>query len=123
MTSDLTQHARRSTVRLTTTGRKSGRQYAVTVWFVIADTRRVYVQHVRGADANWYRNLLKNPEVGVDFGDGTLPARATAITDPAEIRRVLALFRKKYILSWLFQLLGMTRQAVAAEIAISGTES
>ena len=118
MAADLTAYARRSTVRLTTTGRKSGRKHTVTVWFVVADGSRFYVQHVRGADADWYKNLLKHPQVDVDFGDGVVPAQATPIADPAEVRHVLALFRRKYILSWIFQLLGMTRQAVAAEVAL-----
>jgi deazaflavin-dependent oxidoreductase (nitroreductase family) len=120
MEPDLTQQARRSTVRLTTTGRKSGRPHTVTIWFVVADGSRFYVQHVRGPGADWYRNLVKQPEVGVDFGAGVLQARAVPIADPAEVRRVLGLFRKKYILSWIFQLLGMTRQAVAAEVTVRG---
>jgi deazaflavin-dependent oxidoreductase (nitroreductase family) len=118
---DLSRHERQSTVRLTTIGRKSGQKRTVTVWFVMADPQRFYVQHVRGADANWYRNLLAHPAVEVDFGSGVLPARAEPVADTTEVRRVLALFRKKYLLAWVFQLLGMTRQAVAAEVRVAST--
>jgi len=116
--SDLTPYAARSTLRLTTTGRKSGKPHTVEIWFVVADARRVYVQHVRGK-AHWYKNLAKRPDVQVDFGDGPLAARATPIADPAEVRRVLGLIRRKYrIAAWLVQLLGITKQPVAAVIEV-----
>jgi deazaflavin-dependent oxidoreductase (nitroreductase family) len=115
---DLTQHARQSTVRLTTRGRKSGRPHTVTIWFVVTDAQHICVQHVRGPTADWYKNLLKEPMVHLDFGQGAVAARATAVANAEDIRRILALFRRKYLLSWFFQLLGMTRQAVAAELTV-----
>lgn len=122
MAVDLTTSTKRSTVRLTTTGRKSGRQHSVTIWFVVKDARHLYVQHVRGA-ADWFKNLTKQPNVQLDFGAGPLAARAMPITDAAEVRRVLALFRRKYIFAWIFQLLGMTKRAVVATIEVPDTES
>ncbi len=116
MAIDLTSYARQSTFRLTTTGRKSGRQHAVTIWFVVADAQRLYVQHVRGPTADWYKNLVKQPAVQLDFGQGAVVGRATPISHPAEVRRILALFRRKYLFAWVFQLLGMTKRAVVAEI-------
>jgi deazaflavin-dependent oxidoreductase (nitroreductase family) len=114
---DLTPYTKQATLKLTTTGRKSGRQYTVTIWFVVVDAQRCYVQHVRGK-ADWYKNLVKNPAVQVDFGAGPTPARATPIADPAEVRHVLALFRRKYWAAYLVQLLGITKQPVAATIQI-----
>jgi deazaflavin-dependent oxidoreductase (nitroreductase family) len=118
MAVDLTSHTKQSTIRLTTTGRKSGRQHTVTIWFVVADARRLYVQHVRGPTADWYKNLSKQPEVQLDFGSGALAARATPIADAAEVQRVLAQFRRKYIFAWVFQLLGMTKRAVVASVEV-----
>ncbi len=118
MAVDLTTHAKQSTVRLTTTGRKSGRQHTVTIWFVVADKRHLYVQHVRGPTADWYRNLAKQPDVQLDFGGGPLPSRATPMADAADVRRILGLFRRKYIFAWVFQLLGMTKRAVVATIEV-----
>jgi len=120
MAVDLTSYTKQSTVRLTTTGRKSGRQHTVTIWFVVADPHRLFVQHVRGPTADWFRNLSKQPDVQVDFGAGPLAARATPIADAAEVRRVLAAFRRKYLFAWVFQLLGMTKHAVAATIEVPG---
>jgi len=117
---DLTAYARRSTLRLTTRGRRSGRPHAVTIWFVVADQRRLYVQHARGPTADWFKNLRKNPAVQVDLGDGPLSGTAREIADPAVVASVLRQVRRKYWFAWIFQVLGMTRQAVAAEIEIDG---
>jgi deazaflavin-dependent oxidoreductase (nitroreductase family) len=118
MAVDLTSYTKQSTVRLSTSGRKSGRQHTVTIWFVVADPRRVHVQHVRGATADWYRNLSKQPAVQLDFGGGPVAGHATPITDANEVHRVLGLFRRKYIFAWVFQLLGMTKHAAAATIEV-----
>ena len=122
-TPDLVAYAKQSTVRLTTTGRKSGRQHTVTIWFVVAGARHVYVQHVRGSKADWYKNLRKQPSVQLDFGTGALAGRAAPIDDAAEVRRILALFRRKYLFAWVFQLLGMTKQAVVARIEVLSAAS
>jgi deazaflavin-dependent oxidoreductase (nitroreductase family) len=109
--------ADKKTVRLTTRGRTSGQPRPVTIWFVADGPRRIFVQHVTRAPANWYRNLLRNPDVSLDFGDGPINARATPITDPQRIREVLAAVRRKYWSAWLVQLLGRKDNAVAAEIS------
>jgi deazaflavin-dependent oxidoreductase (nitroreductase family) len=115
---DLTRYAKKSTVQLTTIGRKSGQPRTVTIWFVVVDAKRIHVQHARGSTAQWYRNLLRTPEVQLDFGDGLVAARATPIEDKGEIQRVLALVRRKYLFAWVFQLLGINRNAVAATIEL-----
>ena len=105
------------TVRLTTRGRKSGAPRTVTIWFVADGPRRILVQHATGAAANWYHNLVKEPAVTIDFGNGPITARATPITDPARIQQVLAAVRRKYWSAWLIQLLGRRSHALAAEIS------
>ncbi|MFQ5668621.1 MAG: nitroreductase family deazaflavin-dependent oxidoreductase [Candidatus Binatia bacterium] len=117
---DLTPFARQSTVRLTTTGRKSGKPRTVTIWFVVVGPRHLYLQHVRGPATHWYKNLCQQPSVQLEFGQGRIAAHATPIDDRDEVRRVLSLFRRKYWFAWLFQLLGMTRQAVAAKAEVAG---
>lgn len=108
--------AAQKTVRLTTRGRRSGEPRTVKIWFVADGPRRILVQHVTSAPANWYRNLLKNSDVIVDFGDGPIGARATAISDAQRVQQVLAGVRRKYWSAWLIQLLGRKIPAVAAEI-------
>jgi deazaflavin-dependent oxidoreductase (nitroreductase family) len=113
--------ARRKTVRLTTRGRKTGEPRTAVIWFVTDGPNRMLVQHAAGAAPNWYRNLVKHPDVTLDFGDGPIAARATPIRDPGRVREVLALIRRKYWAAWVIQLLGRRSTPVAAEISWAGT--
>jgi len=104
------------TVRLTTRGRKSGQERTVVIWFVASGPRSILVQHTTRAPANWYRNLLAEPAVRLDFGDGAISARAVPITDPARIQDVLGQVRRKYWSAWLIRLIGRGAPPLAAEI-------
>lgn len=108
--------ARLKTVQLTTRGRRSGRPRTVTVWFVASGARRIAVQHASRRPAHWYWNLVAEPAVTLDFGDGPLAARAAPIEDPGRVREVLAQVREKYWAAWLIQLLGRGASPLAAEI-------
>jgi deazaflavin-dependent oxidoreductase (nitroreductase family) len=108
--------ARIRTVRLTTRGRRTGQRRTVTIWFVENGARSVLVQHATSAAANWYRNLLDDPSVEIDFGDGPIPARAAPISDPVRVREVLAAVRRKYWSARLIQWIGRKATPVAAEI-------
>ncbi len=112
--SDLERH---KTVRLTTRGRKSGVPRTVTIWFVTDGPRRVRVQHVAPTPAQWYRNLLADPQVTLDFGQGPITARAQAITDAAAVQQVLASVRRRYWTAPLIQWMGRKGTPVAAEIS------
>jgi deazaflavin-dependent oxidoreductase (nitroreductase family) len=116
---DLTKYSGQSTVKLTTVGRKSGQPRSVTIWFVIADARRMHVQHSSRAAAQWYKNLLQNPEVQIDFGDGPIRARAVPIKDPAGIANILRQVRSKYMMAWLFRLLGWGTTPQVATIELT----
>ena len=109
--------SKRKTVRLTTRGRTSGQPRTVTIWFVADGPQRILVQHVSSAPAQWYRNLLKDPAVSLDFGSGSVAARAQPIIDRDRIRAVIAAVRRKYWTAWLVQLFGNDTKAVAAEIS------
>jgi deazaflavin-dependent oxidoreductase (nitroreductase family) len=117
---DLAAYAKKKTIDLTTRGRKSGQARTVRIWFVVAGPRSVFVQHATSAPAQWYRNLLSDPAVQIDFGDGPIAARATPLTDPQQIRDVLRSVRRKYVLAWLIQLLGRKAKPLAAEIVLEG---
>ena len=111
--------ARKRIVNLTTRGRKSGQPRTVKIWFVVASPNSIYVQHTNPKPADWYRNLVRDPAVTLDFGSGQVAGRAAPVSDPSEIERILAMVRKKYFAAWIFKLLGWTRSAVAAEITLS----
>lgn len=113
---DVRKYTDRRQLQLTTRGRKSGALRTVTVWFVVADETRLFVQHAARTPAQWYRNLLREPAVQIDFGDGPLEAKAEPILDEGKVREVLKLVRRKYRSAWLIQLLGRKAKPVAAEI-------
>lgn len=90
----------RSTLDLTTIGRKSGKSHTATIWFVYEDgPPRVYVQSGKGGETDWYQNLLKTPAVTIKIGDRQVRGRATALEDEAETARVHALFARKYLVA------------------------
>jgi deazaflavin-dependent oxidoreductase (nitroreductase family) len=82
-------------IELTVTGRKSGREISLPVWFV-RDGEKLYLVPVRGSDSDWYRNVLKEPTIRLTAGDAQLTARATPITDTAQVGEILNQFRAKY---------------------------
>ena len=117
---DLTRYSKRSTVKLTTRGRKSGQARTVTIWFVVSGPRSIEVQHVSEPIAQWYRNLVADPAVSLDFGEGPIEGRATAIADPREIADVLNRIRRKHwLLGPLIQLRSGKATPVAARIEVA----
>ncbi len=87
--------ARYRQIRLSVTGRKSGRTISRPVWFVLeGDT--LYLLPVAGSDTQWYKNVLHNPRVDISARGEEGELRGTAITDPAEVKAVAEKFRAKY---------------------------
>lgn len=82
-------------VEITVTGRRSGRQITIPVWFV-EEGERVYLLPMRGSDADWYRNLLNNPTIRVAVGGAEHTTKVTPITDPSKVSEVVDRFRRKY---------------------------
>jgi len=85
----------RSEVELTTTGRRTGKEITVPVWFAREDDTLSLVP-VHGSDSDWYKNVLKMPEIRLAAGGAHRHARATPVTDEAEVQRILDEFRAKY---------------------------
>lgn len=82
-------------VQLTVTGRKTGREITIPVWFA-QEGDRVYLLPVNGTDSDWYRNVLKDPTIRLAAGGAQVTARAKPIEDPAGVARVVDMFRAKY---------------------------
>jgi len=84
----------KSTLVLTTTGRRSGRQRATPVNYWEAGGT-FYVIAGSGTHADWYRNLVAQPEVEVQVGRRRLSAIATPLTDPREKAHALWLLGQR----------------------------
>lgn len=82
-------------VQLTVTGRKSGREITIPVWFA-QEGGRLYLLPVNGTDSDWYRNVLKEPTIRLAAGGAQVTARAKPVEDPAGVARVVDMFRAKY---------------------------
>jgi deazaflavin-dependent oxidoreductase (nitroreductase family) len=69
---------------LTTTGRKTGQPRTTPLQFEkIAED--IYIASARGADADWFKNILANPQVYVQIGEQAFDAVAEPVTDPTRI--------------------------------------
>jgi deazaflavin-dependent oxidoreductase (nitroreductase family) len=90
--------AARQTVTLTHYGRKSGKPYDVTIWFVV-DGDKVYIG-TANVNRQWVRNVQKTPQVKLSIGGETFDGTARFLTDRAEHARAMAAIRRKY---WMYR--------------------
>jgi deazaflavin-dependent oxidoreductase (nitroreductase family) len=84
----------RSTLLLTTRGRKSGLPRTTALNYVI-DGDVTCVLSGSGPGSDWLRNLQANPNVLVQVGRRRFAALAECITDPVEHRRILTLWAEQ----------------------------
>jgi deazaflavin-dependent oxidoreductase (nitroreductase family) len=69
---------------LTTTGRKSGQPRLTPLQFEELDGV-YYVGSARGVEADWFRNIVANPQVTVQIQERSFHGIAEPVTDPARI--------------------------------------
>jgi len=82
-------------IKLTVTGRKSGRPISNAVWFVLDDDT-LYLLPVNGSDTQWYKNVLDNPKIRIDARGADGEFNAVPITDARQVAPVVEKFREKY---------------------------
>ncbi len=82
-------------IKITVTGRKSGRSISIPVWFVLEDDT-LYLLPVQGSDTQWYKNVLKNAAIRIDARGAEAAVGAVTITDPKRVSSVVEKFREKY---------------------------
>lgn len=82
-------------IKLSVTGRKSGRIISIPVWFVLEDDK-LYLLPVQGSDTQWYKNVLKNALIRIDARGAEAEFRAVPVTDATRVSSVIEKFRDKY---------------------------
>ncbi len=82
-------------IKITVTGRKSGRPISVPVWFVFQDDK-LYLLPVRGSDTQWYKNVLKNSIIRVEARGAEAEVKLVNVTDSGQVGSVVEKFRAKY---------------------------
>jgi deazaflavin-dependent oxidoreductase (nitroreductase family) len=90
----LARASRKKTTTLTHYGRKSGKPYQVTIWFMV-DGDHIDISTMK-MQRQWVQNVLANPKVSLRVGDDVFNGRVTPITDEGDMKRVVALMKKKY---------------------------
>ncbi len=84
-----------SEIKISVTGRKTGRKSSRPVWFVL-DGDDLHLLPVTGSETQWYQNVVKNPRIEVGAGGTKAEFKAIPVTDPSEVAAVAEKFRKKY---------------------------
>jgi deazaflavin-dependent oxidoreductase (nitroreductase family) len=84
----------RQTLKLTHYGRKSGRPYEVTIWYLVDDDRLYLVS--ANANRSWVRNVKVRPAVSLRVGDEIFNGDVRVITDKPERDKVNRLTERKY---------------------------
>ncbi len=82
------------TTVLTHYGRKSGKPYRVTIWFM-ANGDHAYLSTMN-MKRQWVANVLANHKVSLRIRDELFEGELTQVTDPQEMRRVVKLMKRKY---------------------------
>ncbi len=117
---DLQTLDRESLVQLTVRGRKSGNPHTVKIWFATdASKGKVYVTSARGSDAQWVKNLRKNPQVALQIGNITFKGTAVWREDDQVQTEVISLFLRKYFLAKVFKWIGWYKTIFAFEVTPS----
>ncbi|HYL59319.1 MAG TPA: nitroreductase family deazaflavin-dependent oxidoreductase [Candidatus Acidoferrales bacterium] len=83
-----------ATLVLTHRGRKSGKPYDVTIWFVVDDDAVLLPS--ANVNTNWPRNVRANPAVTLKIASQTFHGMTIEVTDAAERERTLAMAMRKY---------------------------
>jgi len=74
--------AGKQTTRLTHYGRKTGKPYEVTIWFVLDDDK-LYIG-TANVNRQWVRNVQKTPQVNLSIADETFKGTARFLTNSSE---------------------------------------
>ena len=82
-------------VDLTVTGRKSGQERTLTIWFV-EEGDRLLLMPIHGTATNWYRNIVKTPEVRLATNGAELQVTARPIEDADAVSEAVGRFGEKY---------------------------
>ena len=87
--------SRNREIKITVTGRKSGRTISIPVWFVF-DDEKLYLLPVHGSDTQWYKNVLKNPSIRIETRGREAEVQAVPVKDAKQVKSVVEKFRAKY---------------------------
>jgi deazaflavin-dependent oxidoreductase (nitroreductase family) len=103
---------------VTTTGRVTGREYTIEIWFALHDGT-LYLLSGGGDRSDWVRNLRRNADVQVRLGDVRLRGRARVVTDPGEDELARRIVYEKYQQSYGGDLTSWRRSALPVAVDLA----
>src|SRR5689334_11613903 len=98
---------------ITTTGRKSGKQFSTPVGYI--RDGEDFVSLNPGGTSNWYRNVLATPDVTLNVKGQDYRARGTHIIDQGEKERLFEIFKRDHKAAFP-RLFGVSVDAPADEL-------
>jgi deazaflavin-dependent oxidoreductase (nitroreductase family) len=84
-----------SEIHIAVTGRKSGKTISIPVWFVL-EGERLWLLPVQGSDTQWYKNVLKNPQMRIEARGAGADLQVQTFSDAKTVNSVTEKFREKY---------------------------
>jgi deazaflavin-dependent oxidoreductase (nitroreductase family) len=87
--------ARYREIKISVTGRKSGKRISIPVWFVM-EGDKLHLLPVAGSESQWYKNLRKNPSIGIAARGAEAEFQAVPVTGAKAVKSVVEKFREKY---------------------------
>ncbi len=90
----LARVAKIGTLKLIHRGRKSGKEYEVTIWFLV-DGARLFLP-TANRNRNWVKNAIKTPRVTLKIGDDAFQGDAQILERPEDREHVMSLVLRKY---------------------------
>jgi deazaflavin-dependent oxidoreductase (nitroreductase family) len=107
------------TIVLTHYGRKSGKPYDVTIWFVVEGDRMFL--GTANKTRNWVRNIMVKPSVVIKAGGENFIAAVSEIMDASMHDHVLDLVQRKYWYAAPIMMVGRMLQNFGIMKANTGT--
>jgi hypothetical protein len=86
-------------VNITVTGRRTKKRFSTPVWFVL-DGEKIILVPMKGSDNEWFKDLVKEPQIELGVDETTIPFKATLVRDSSRVEKVLDGFRAKYKSMW-----------------------
>jgi len=84
-----------SEIQLIVKGRVTGNESSRPVWYALKD-HQLLLLPVTGIKTQWYKNIVKNPQVKITIDAESYTGLAKPIKDQHEISEVIELFKAKY---------------------------
>ena len=111
---DIEAFDKRWQVRMTTTGRRSGKPRRVTIWFA-CENGKIYLAGGRKVP-HWTKNIRENPDVELEIGGVLFKGKGRVLAGAKYTAHVRELMFRKYFIARISGIFGGYKHSVPVEI-------